>query len=355
MKNIILTGGGTAGHVTPNIALIPLLKDAGYQIYYVGSKNGIEKNLIKQINTVKYYEIPSGKLRRYFSFKNFIDPFKIIAGIFKSLSIVKKVNPHVCFSKGGFVSVPVVLACALKKIPIVIHESDITPGLANRISQKYCKVMCTTFPEAAKAAGAKAIVTGSPIRPEILNGDKIRGMILCGFEKGRPVLLIMGGSSGAKTLNEAVDSILDLLIEKFQVIHIRGEGNTKPELDLKAGYQQYAYVKEELPHLMAAADLFLSRAGANAIFEFAALSKPMLLIPLPTNASRGDQTRNANSFEEKGWAKVLLQENMNDDTLLKTLLETLNSSNVIIEKLNEYDISNGLYRLFQQIILNARL
>lgn len=354
MKNIVLTGGGTAGHVIPNLALIPLLKDAGYRIHYIGSKDGIEKSLIKRNKDVVYHEISSGKLRRYFSFKNFVDPFKILAGLAKSVSLIKKIKPDVCFSKGGFVSVPVVIACAMQKIPVVIHESDMTPGLANRISRPYCKVMCTTFDEAAKLAGDKGVVTGSPVRPEILNGDKLRGMIICGYEKGRPTLLIMGGSTGAQSLNEKVDEILDKLIDRFQIIHIRGTDNIREDLENKAGYRQFGYINDELPHIMASADVVLSRAGANAIFEFAALNKPMLLVPLPLSASRGDQIKNAEYFKQKGWAHVIDQDEMSGNDLYDALLKTHECRRQLENNLKEADMSNGLYKLYQQIMIASK-
>ena len=355
MKQIVLTGGGTAGHVIPNIALLPLLKNAGYKIHYIGSKNGIEKKLISAQEGVIYHEISSGKLRRYFDLKNFTDIFRIIAGFFKSIKLIKEINPNVCFSKGGFVSVPVVLACALKKIPIVLHESDMSPGLANKICRPYCRVMCTTFPEAAKLAGEKGVVTGSPVRPEITEGDKTRGMILCGFEPGRPTLFIMGGSSGARAINDAVDRILDKLIAKYQIIHIRGDNNIKPEFEGRAGYRQFGYVREELPHLMAAADLVLTRAGANAIFEFAALLKPMVLIPLPLSASRGDQIKNANYFKSRGWANVLYQEKITDVLLFDTLARTVDNKDKYIKALEAADFKSGLYKLFKQIMLAAKI
>ncbi len=351
MKTIVLTGGGTAGHVVPNIALMPLLKKAGYKIHYIGSEQGIEKKLISQYKEVSYHEISSGKLRRYFSVKNFTDPFRILAGFFQSLRLIKKIKPNVCFSKGGFVSVPVVLACALKKVPIVLHESDMSPGLANKICRPFCKVMCTTFPNAAKLVGEKGLVTGSPVRPEITSGDSLRGMIMCGFERSRPILLIMGGSSGAEAINAAVDKILDKLTEKFQIIHIRGEKNLRPELEGKAGYRQFGYVTEDLNHLLAAADIILARAGANSIFEFAALGKPMLLIPLPLSASRGDQIKNANYFKNNGWANVLYQEKMNEFTLYDTLLRTLDNKEKYISVLEKADVKNGLNKLFEQITL----
>ena len=350
MKTIVLTGGGTAGHVIPNIALLPLLKKEGFEIHYIGSKHGIEKKLLARRRNVAYHEIPSGKLRRYFSLQNLFDPFKIIFAFFKALSIIKETDPCVCFSKGGFVAVPVVLACAARKVPVVLHESDMSPGLANKICRPYCKVMCTTFPEAAKLAGEKGLATGSPVRPEITAGDGTRGMIMCGFEPGRPTLLIMGGSSGAAALNEAVDNILDKLIEKYQIIHIRGEGNLKPALEVKAGYRQFGYVGDELPNLMAAADLVLTRAGANAIFEFAALFKPMLLVPLPMSSSRGDQIKNAEYFKNKGWANILLQEDMTGESLPAALAETYKYRDKYASALQKSDLQNGLYKLFEQIM-----
>ncbi|MEX1377557.1 MAG: undecaprenyldiphospho-muramoylpentapeptide beta-N-acetylglucosaminyltransferase [Eubacteriales bacterium] len=350
MKSIVLTGGGTAGHVTPNLALIPLLRDKGFRIHYIGSHDGMEKDIISGKKHVHYYSISSGKLRRYFDMKNFTDPFRIIKGYFDARKILKQVKPSVVFSKGGFVTVPVVIAAKSLKIPVVIHESDFTSGLANKIALPFATTMCTTFEEAAQQAGSKGVVTGSPVRPAILEGDSERGRIICGFETGRPIVLIMGGSTGALAINNCVDEALDEMIEKYQIIHIRGVANLKPELEEKSGYRQFGYVNEELPHLLACADVVVSRAGANAIFEFSSLYKPMLLIPLPTSASRGDQMHNAKYFEKQGYAKVLRQEFLNVTSLMSDIAEVYKNRYTYETNMRSAGMGNGLEKIFEEIM-----
>ena len=321
MKKIVLTGGGTAGHVTPNIALMPALKEAGYEITYIGSKKGMEKGLIEATGT-KYYGISSGKLRRYFDWKNFSDPFRVMNGFFEAKRILRKIKPDVIFSKGGFVSVPVVLAAKALHIPAVIHESDMTPGLANRIALRGATTVCCNFPETVeKIQGNRAIWTGTPIRQELFSGDANRGLSFCGFDSAndKPVLLIIGGSQGSVFINNAVRGSLDELLKDFRIIHLCGKGNLDESLKNREGYAQYEFISKELPDLFAAADIIISRAGANAIFELLALKKPNLLIPLGLNASRGDQILNARSFEKQGFSKVLEEESVTAELLTDTV------------------------------------
>lgn len=321
MKKIVLTGGGTAGHVTPNIALMPALKEAGYEITYIGSKKGMEKGLIEATGT-KYYGISSGKLRRYFDWKNFSDPFRVMNGFFEAKRILRKIKPDVIFSKGGFVSVPVVLAAKALHIPAVIHESDMTPGLANRIALRGATTVCCNFPETVeKIQGNRAIWTGTPIRQELFSGDANRGLSFCGFDSAddKPVLLIIGGSQGSVFINNAVRGSLDELLKDFRIIHLCGKGNLDESLKHREGYAQYEFISKELPDLFAAADIIISRAGANAIFELLALKKPNILIPLGLNASRGDQILNARSFEKQGFSQVLEEESVTAALLTDTV------------------------------------
>ena len=307
-KKIVLTGGGTAGHVSPNIALLPYLKEAGYEVTYIGSKNGIEKNLIADFG-LPYVGISTGKLRRYFDVKNFTDPFRVINGFREARKFLKKYKPDVVFSKGGFVSVPVVRAAGSLHIPCVIHESDMTPGLANKLCFHAAKKICCNFPETLEMLPAgKAVLTGTPIRGELFTGDREKGLTICGFSDDKPVLMVMGGSQGAVSVNNAVRGNLDELLKRFQVVHLCGKGHLDASLEKTEGYRQFEYVKEDLKHLFAAADLLISRAGANAICEILALGKPSLLIPLPTKGSRGDQILNAQSFAEQGFSEVLEDE-----------------------------------------------
>ncbi len=316
MKHIVLTGGGTAGHVTPNIALIARLKEEGYKISYIGSYTGIEKTLIEELD-IPYYGISSGKLRRYFDLKNFTDPFRVLKGFGEARKLLKKLQPDIVFSKGGFVSVPVVVAAGRLKIPTIIHESDMTPGLANKLCIPSAVKVCCNFPETkSHLPEGKAVVTGTPIRQELLSGDPEKGRAFTGFTVDKPVILIIGGSLGAQAVNTAVRNILPQLLPDFQVVHLCGKGKKDESLNGLTGYVQYEYIEKELADLFAMADIVISRAGANAICELQALKKPNLLIPLSANASRGDQILNARSFEKQGFSMVLEEEELTDQVLL---------------------------------------
>lgn len=319
MKHIVLTGGGTAGHVTPNIALIPRLKELGYEISYIGSLDGIEKKLIEELN-IPYYGIASGKLRRYFDLKNFSDPFKVLKGYAQSRKLLKKLKPDVIFSKGGFVTVPVVVAAKSCKIPAIIHESDMTPGLANKLAIPSATKVCCNFPETLKhLPEEKAVLTGTPIRQELLSGDKLEALKFCGFTANKPVIMIIGGSLGAAAVNDSMRKILPELLKDFQVVHLCGKGKLDESLQNTEGYIQFEYIKKELADLFALADIVVSRAGANAICELLALQKPNLLIPLSAKASRGDQILNARSFEKQGYSMVLEEEEITNEKLLETI------------------------------------
>lgn len=332
MKKIIMTGGGTAGHVTPNIALMPALKEAGFDIEYIGSINGMEKGLIEATGT-PYHGISSGKLRRYFDWKNFSDPFRVLKGYGQAVSLMKKIKPDVVFSKGGFVSVPVVLAAKHCHIPAIIHESDITPGLANKIAIKDAKKVCCNFPETMKYLPAdKAVLTGSPIRRELFSGNAENAIRLCNFkDHSKPVLLIIGGSLGSKIVNEAVRKVLPELLEKFYVIHLCGKGNLDNSLSGTIGYAQFEYASSELTDMFALADMAISRAGANSICELLALHKPNILIPLSAAASRGDQVLNANSFKKQGFSYVLEEEHLTAESLLKAVQEVYDNRQKYID------------------------
>ena len=314
-KKIILTGGGSAGHVTPNLALLPQLLAEGIEVHYIGTADGIERTILSERKDVTYHIISSGKLRRYFSWKNFTDPFRVMRGLFQARRVMREVKPAAVFSKGGFVSVPVVIVAHGKHIPVVTHESDYTPGLANKINAKFADKICVTFEDTLAHVGAKGVHTGTPIRPELYQGDKERGLAFLGFNDKKPVLLIMGGSLGASVVNDAVRAALPKLLISYDIVHLCGKGKVEERLN-QPGYRQFEYVNEELPDVLAATDVVVSRAGANAVFEFLALSKPALLIPLPRSASRGDQILNAGYFARKGFAMVLEQESLTPETLL---------------------------------------
>jgi UDP-N-acetylglucosamine--N-acetylmuramyl-(pentapeptide) pyrophosphoryl-undecaprenol N-acetylglucosamine transferase len=335
MKRIILTGGGTAGHVTPNIALLPGLKARGYDIHYIGSYNGIEKELIEQLG-IPYHGISSGKLRRYFSMQNFTDPFRVLKGFGEAKKLIKELKPDVIFSKGGFVSVPVVIAGKQCKVPTIIHESDMTPGLANKLAIPSASKVCCNFPETLEhLPKGKAVLTGSPIRQELLQGDRDAALAFCGLTNDKPVLLIVGGSLGSVVVNDAVRGILPELLKDFQIIHLCGKGKTDESLKDLKGYVQYEYIKDELKDLFALCDMVISRAGANAICEILALHKPNLLIPLSAKASRGDQILNAHSFERQGFSIVIEEEEITNQRLLDAIYKLHNEKDAYIDAMTK--------------------
>ena len=349
MKKIVLTGGGTLGHVTPHLSLIPHLLQAGYEIHYIGTEKGMEAEKIRSVSGVTYHAVQSGKLRRYFSWQNFIDPFKVIAGAFQSARLMGKIKPDVVFSKGGFVAVPVVFGAWLHRVPVVCHESDLTPGLANRLCAPFARKIATTFPECAQALGPKAEMTGTPLRPELFQGSRARGLSLLGFDGSRPILLMMGGSSGAQAVNKALREALPRLTARFDVAHICGTGNLDEGLQGMSGYRQLEFLDAELPDALACADLVLSRAGSNALCEFQALCKPMLLVPYPKGASRGDQILNAQSLQKRGLARVLLQEDMTAGTLVKALDETWAARDQLTAALHAAPPADGTRRVLEMI------
>ncbi len=340
-KRIVLTGGGSAGHVTPNIALIPALKKEGFEIYYIGSYEGIEKKLIEDYN-IPYFGISTGKLRRYFDPKNFSDPFRVLKGLREARTLLKKINPDIVFSKGGYVSVPVVRAAGLLKIPYIVHESDMTPGLANKLSMTGAAKICCNFPETMRVLPAdKAVLTGTPIREELGMGSKQAGLELCGFTDDKPVLMVIGGSLGAQSVNETVRYALPRLLPHFNVVHICG--NEKMDnLKLSVpGYKQFEYVKNELKDIFAMADIVVSRAGANSICELLALKKPNILIPLSTRSSRGDQMLNARSFEEQGFSMVIDNDDLDEDILLETIEELYRTKDKYVEAMSKSNLHSA--------------
>lgn len=352
MKRIILTGGGTAGHVTPNIALLPKLQEMGFDIHYIGSYNGIEKELIEPFG-IPYHGISSGKLRRYFSLQNFTDPFRVLKGMREARKLIRDLKPDVIFSKGGFVSVPVVLAGKKCKVPVIIHESDMTPGLANKIAIPSATKVCCNFPETLEYLPKdKAVLSGSPIRQELLSGNKIAAMDLCGFSADKPIILVIGGSLGSVAVNNAVRAALPELLKSFQIVHLCGKGKVDESLNNTKGYKQFEYIKEELRDIFAMTDIVISRAGANAICELLALRKPNLLIPLSANASRGDQILNARSFERQGFSLVLEEEEVTKDTLLEAVQNLYDNRNTFIDAMRnsgQQDSINTILNLVREL------
>lgn len=353
MRRIVFTGGGTAGHVTPNLALIPHFLKDGWDVHYIGTASGIERTLVEPLGGVTYHSIHSGKLRRYFDLKNFTDPFRVLQGAYEATSLLGRLRPNVVFSKGGFVSVPVVYGAWLHRIPSVLHESDMTPGLANRITIPLARQICTSFPETAAQLGAKAVHTGTPLRPSLFSGSAARGRARLGFDGERPLLTMMGGSTGAVSVNTALRGALPGLLERFQVAHICGKGNLDAALEGMAGYRQLEYVDADLPDVLAATDLMLCRAGANTLAEVLSLKKPMLLVPYPMGASRGDQIQNAASFARRGFARVLPQEEMTPESLAEALLALWDARATYLDAMENEPLLNGVDKVIETILAAA--
>ncbi|HDA9533549.1 TPA: undecaprenyldiphospho-muramoylpentapeptide beta-N-acetylglucosaminyltransferase [Staphylococcus aureus] len=354
MTKIAFTGGGTVGHVSVNLSLIPTALSQGYEALYIGSKNGIEREMIEsQPPEIKYYPISSGKLRRYISLENAKDVFKVLKGILDARKVLKKEKPDLLFSKGGFVSVPVVIAAKSLNIPTLIHESDLTPGLANKIALKFAKKIYTTFEETLNyLPKEKADFIGATIREDLKNGNAHNGYQLTGFNENKKVLLVMGGSLGSKKLNSIIRENLDALLQQYQVIHLTGKGLKDAQVK-KSGYIQYEFVKEDLTDLLAITDTVISRAGSNAIYEFLTLRIPMLLVPLGLDQSRGDQIDNANHFADKGYAKAIDEEQLTAQILLQELNEMEQERTRIINNMKSYEQSYTKEALFDKMIKDA--
>lgn len=348
---IVFTGGGTAGHVTPNLALIEKFQEANWNVSYIGSKDGIEKTLVLQ-KDIPYYGIHCGKLRRYFSWRNFLMPFEVLLGILESLYLCFfKLRPYVIFSKGGFVAVPVVVTGWLLGIPVVVHESDFTPGLANKLSFPFATRICTSFRETANYIKdkSKVIFTGTPIRPGLLNGNAERGRAYCEFTSDKKIVLILGGSLGAQNINIIVREALPELLQQFQIIHVCGKDKLDSNFDNIPGYKQFEYLHDELFDLMAAADIVVSRAGANSVYELLALKKPNILIPLDKGASRGDQIDNAAWMEKQGISKVIPNTLLNKQNLLETIQVVSNQQEIMIAAAKQQVMPNSIEEIYRLV------
>lgn len=342
MKRIVLTGGGTGGHVTPNIALLPSLREHDFDIHYIGSFEGMEKELITEYG-IPYYGISTGKFRRYFDMKNFTDPFRVMKGYLDARKILKKLQPDIIFSKGGFVSVPVVRAAHSLDIPCIIHESDMSPGLANKLCIPVADKICCNFPETLQQLPEnKAILTGSPIREELFKGDKKIAMKLCGFNDEKPVIMVIGGSLGAAAVNKAIRDALPKLLADFQVLHICGKGKIDNLLLNVPGYKQFEFVRAALKDMFALADIVISRAGANAICEILALRKPNILIPLSGAGSRGEQSQNAQSFESQGFSMVINEDDLIDSVLMDKVHNLFFSRQFYIDNMDKSYQKNAI-------------
>jgi UDP-N-acetylglucosamine--N-acetylmuramyl-(pentapeptide) pyrophosphoryl-undecaprenol N-acetylglucosamine transferase len=353
---VLFTGGGTAGHVTPNVALIEELHGDGIRCDYVGSKNGIENEIISQLNDspagspqskIAFHSIASGKLRRYFDWQNFTDPFRVILGFFQSLIICLKLRPDMVFSKGGFVAVPIVLAARLLRIPVICHESDVTPGLANKICFPFAQRICLNFYETRQYLSAnnpaeKIVVTGTPIRRSLLQGNAAGGRQALGITDAKPIVLIFGGSLGSEVINQQVRRVLDKLTSQFTIVHVVGAGAIDHQFISRQDYIQREYISEDFGDVLAASELVISRAGANSIYELLVVRKPHILIPLSARASRGDQLVNARTFRDAGYSDVIEEENLNDESFLQAIEMAFANREQRMIKLAEFAVHDSV-------------
>lgn len=350
---IVLTGGGTAGHVLPHFALFSFYKEKNWDVCYIGT-SGIEQKLIEDAN-IPFFSIKAGKLRRHLSFQNFLDLFFVLIGIIQSFFILWKEKPHLVFTKGGYVSVPVSVAAWFLRIPVITHESDLTPGLANKIIANFSSKILCAFPGTLKyLPKEKAVCVGLPIRQDLKQGLASEGYRITGFnsESKQPIILIMGGSQGALRINQLIDSASFELLKRYRLIHITGTGKQTSIKD--QSYFQIEYVSDELKHLLAITDLVVCRAGANSIFEMLALKKPMLLIPLEA-ATRGDQILNAEEFRQKNWALVLREKSMDQSLLLKSLSELESHASLMKKAMAEFPSENSaqsIFSILESVVFN---
>ena len=320
---LLLTGGGTAGHVSPNLALLPVLRARGFQVEYVGSPDGMERELAERAG-VPYHAVHVGKLRRYASVQNLLDPFRTLQGINEAQQLIRRLRPVAVFSKGGFVGVPPVVAAWLCGVPAVVHESDLSPGLANRLSFPFAKRVCVTFEETlARVPRAKGVHTGTPIRRELLAGDAAQARSRWKLSPSLRTLVVFGGSQGARALNDVVRSLVRQDLTGWQVLHVCGPGNLDPELEKRPAYHQFEYLHAEWPDALACADAVLCRGGANSLVEMVALGKLAIVVPLPAVASRGDQLENARRYASRGYGLAVAQEELTPERLRSALEELL--------------------------------
>lgn len=356
MRHLVCTGGGTAGHVLPAVPVMQRARQHGARVSFIGSRSGLEQRLLAH-EDVAYYGIASGKLRRYLSAENVSDVFRVAAGVWQAWRLLGRLRPDVVFSKGGFVSLPVVVAAGLRRVPVVAHESDLTPGLANRLALPFATTLCVTFadtrvPRGRSGLRGKRVVTGTPLRPALFTGDAGRGRALIGAGGDKPVLLVTGGSLGADALNRVVREALDELLADFVVVHVCGPGKRS---DREApGYHQFEYVTDQWGDLLASADLVVSRAGANTLFELLALGKPNLLVPLSPRVSRGDQVENAEYARARGLSRVLSEDELTPAALVATLRDAVNDLPELRRALAGFDAGDAVSAIFTELEAAAR-
>lgn len=349
-NTILFTGGGSAGHVTPNIALIQRFKELGWTIHYIGSEAGIEREITKPLD-LQYHAISTGKLHRFITWKNLLMPVRVLKGIWQSIRLIHTIQPKVIFSKGGFVSLPVVIGAWVNRVPTLIHEADITPGLANKLSAPFAKRICVTNELATKhyKKTDKLLVTGIPVRPDLYQGDATKARTFCQFTDNKPVIFVFGGSLGSGRINQLIRALLPQLLPHYQIAHICGKNNVDTSYQ-QTGYCQFEYVNDEMADLYALADLVISRAGANTVYELLSLKKPHILIPLPTTYSRGDQIDNAKYYAEHQLSQVIFEENLTQELLLKTIEKAFAEREATLQHMSDYALPNSTQVIEQAIL-----
>lgn len=350
---IAFSGGGTAGHVTPNIALMEKFQTAGWRMIYLGSKRGMEKELIRQYNPeLPYFAISCEKLRRSFSWRTLLIPFKLPLGCLQAWHILRREKVDILFSKGGFVSLPAVIGAWLARVPIITHESDTSPGLANRLIFPFCRLICVTFDKTKEyftRCPQKVVVTGTPIRKAFFVDAKAEMQEKYHLSPEKPLLLAFGGSLGAHAINSAIRKALPDLLKYYQVIHVCGRGRVKPEY-AREGYQQYEYISEDFPHLLSSADYVISRAGANSIYELISLRKPHILVPYCANTSRGDQPENAEYFKKKNISIVLQEDELDTNSILFALNELDEKKEDILDHIKIFGLKNAVEEIYSLVL-----
>lgn len=352
MKRAVVTGGGSAGHVIPALPVIEALQAKGWEVSFIGSDSGLEERLVTPLGT-PFFSVRTGKLRRYFSLANLTDAMRIPIGVLQAFAILRRIGPHVVFSKGGFVAFPVVVAAWLRRIPVVAHESDLTPGLANRLSLPFAATLCVSF-AGTRVASRRVVHSGTPIREALLNGDANRGFEAAGLPGDRPMLVVVGGSLGAQRLNEVTRAALPGLTETFEVLHVCGAGHLDPGLENTPGYAQREFVSDGWGDILAAAAVVVSRSGANALHELLALGKPNVLVPLPTTASRGDQIENAAYAAERGYGTVLPEGDLTPETLVATTRDVLDTLETRRARLAEFSAPDATALIVAELETAAR-
>ena len=341
-KRIIFTGGGTLGHVMPNIPLIRYFQDEGWEVAYIGSKKGIEREKMNELN-IKYFPIRSGKLRRYFDLQNFLDIFNVSIAIIQAFFIFIRWRPNVVFSKGGYVALPPVIGAWITRVPIVIHESDMTPGLTTKLSKRFATVICTAFKNTLRYLPAnKTTYTGLPVRDLVFEASETIGRQFLGEQIDKPILLVFGGSLGAQFLNNlAREHVKNGNLSSFHVVNICGRGQLDPDMNTFSNYQQFESLSDEFLHVMKSAEFVITRGGATSLFELLAMKKPHPVVPLPKSVSRGDQIDNATYFRDLGVSDFIEEEHFEWDTLREKMEMIQQNWPSILTKLDEMAFSQS--------------